>query len=342
MQADPVSFDPSSKTSRSWLTCGEELGLDRPKQTSDQHSWFVVMWLAGVDYFSSIAYQAGIALAAAGDLAPPRFWSLQLFFAPYRFIERSRRRSYAGQGSIAWLENLVTGWYSKLLVLVLLGFASTDFVITMSLGAADSAQHVVENPVLKPYVGRLHLAITIGLLVLLAAVFRKGFREAITLAISFGILFVLLNAIVVVRCLLELLRSPSVLANWRATLHSHGQGGGELFIASCLVFPQLALGLSGFETGVSVMPLIRGDAEDGNRRENREPDRATSPMRNRIRNTGKLLITAALLMSVLLIASSIVTTLSIPQAHILTTVQPRGRAMAYLAHKYLGSGFGSL
>jgi Rnf-Nqr subunit, membrane protein len=344
MQDDPVSFEPSSKTSQSWLTCGGELGLDRPEQPADQHSWFVVMWLTGVDYFSSIAYQAGIALAAAGDLAPIAtsvlvFVTLFCAVPVYREVAR---RSYAGQGSIALLENLVTGWYSKLLVLVLLGFAGTDFVITMTLSAADSAQHVTENPLLKPYVGHLHLAITIGLLVLLAAVFLKGFKEAITLAIGVGIPFILLNAIVVGRCLLEVMRSPSVWANWRAALHSHGQGWGELFIASCLVFPQLALGLSGFETGVSVMPLIKGDPEDANQRENREPDRAPSPPRGRIRNTGKLLITAALLMSVLLIASSIVTTLLIPPSAYLDHGPAKGRAIAYLAHRYLGNGLGSL
>jgi hypothetical protein len=70
MQDDPVLFGASRRTSRSGLTWGGKLGLDRPEQPSDQHSWFVVMWLTGVDYFSSIADQAGIALAAAGDLAP--------------------------------------------------------------------------------------------------------------------------------------------------------------------------------------------------------------------------------------------------------------------------------
>ena len=63
-----------------------------------------------------------------------------------------------------------------------------------------------------------------------------------------------------------------------------------------LLFPKLALGLSGFETGVAVMPLVRGDATDTE----------AAPL-GRIRNTKKLLLTAALIMSVMLMASSFVT-----------------------------------
>ena len=68
-----------------------------------------------------------------------------------------------------------------------------------------------------------------------------------------------------------------------------------------LVFPRLALGLSGFETGVSLMPLVRGDEGD-------DPERPTG----RIRNTGKLLTSAALIMSFFLITTTFVTAVLIP------------------------------
>ena len=104
-----------------------------------------------------------------------------------------------------------------------------------------------------------------------------------------------------------------------------------------LVFPKLALGLSGFETGVAVMPLVRGD----------RGRHAESPA-GRIRNTRRLLTTAALIMSVLLIGSSFVTTVLIPAEEFreATADQPagkaNGRALAYLAHAHLGEAFGTL
>ena len=90
-----------------------------------------------------------------------------------------------------------------------------------------------------------------------------------------------------------------------------------------MLFPKLALGLSGFETGVAVMPLINGEDLAG-----------------RIRNTRKLLVTAAVIMSVFLIATSFVTTLLIPPEKFKAGGEANGRALAYLAHQYLGNGFG--
>jgi hypothetical protein len=62
----------------------------------------------------------------------------------------------------------------------------------------------------------------------------------------------------------------------------------------------------------------------------------------RISNTRRLLATAAKIMSVFLLATSIVTTLLIPAADFQEGGAANGRAMAFLAHRYLGNGFGTL
>lgn len=338
---EPEEPKPHGTFLSRWFFSGRDLSIHNKEAAGQQHSWFAVMWLTGVDYFSSIAYQAGIALLAAGILAPVAtvvlvFVTLFCAVPVYREVAR---RSYAGQGSIALLEHLVKGWPSKLLVLVLLGFAGTDFVITMTLSAADSARHVVENPLIKPYAHHLHMAITIALLALLAIVFLRGFGEAIALAMAVAIPYILLNIAVILRCGLEIWHHPALLRNWHGALHANGQGWTGIFIASCFVFPRLALGLSGFETGVSLMPLIRGDEEEdaGKDKKNEE-----AVPKERIRNTGWLLLTAAVLMSMLLIGSSIVTTVLIPESAYREGGPASGRAMAYLAHEHMGRGFGSL
>src|SRR5205085_11466619 len=82
-----------------------------------------------------------------------------------------------------------------------------------------------------------------------------------------------------------------------------------------------------FETGVAVMPLVKGD-----------PDDTYKEPRGRIRNTRKLLLSAALIMSVMLIGSSLVTVVLIPEA---AFKQASGRALSYLAHGLLGEHFGT-
>ncbi len=317
-----------------WFFGGPDLVSRLEEKTTHQEPWYKVMWLTGVDYFSTLAYQAGIALIAASMLAPVATAVLVVVtlccaVPVYREVAR---RSYAGLGSIAMLENLLSGWWSKLFVLILLGFAGTDFVITMTLSAADSARHAAENPLFKPYIGHLHMAITITLLALLAIVFLRGFKEAINLAVAVAVPYMVLNAILMARCLMEIARHPSLLENWEAALTSHGASWSKILIAACIVFPRLALGLSGFETGVAVMPLIKGD----------EQNSKTGAPIARIRNTGKLLLTAAALMSVFLLSSSFVSTLLVPEPAYREHGEASGRALAYLAHLYLGHGFGTV
>jgi hypothetical protein len=165
-----------------WLARGEP--LDDHAGHVGAHPWWKVIWLTGVDYFSTLGYQPGIALLAAGAVAPIATIILVAvtLLGALPVYAQVAGRSYAGQGSIALLENLLKGWKGKALVLVLLGFAATDFVITMTLSAADAATHAIENPIFHPWLGEHQILVTLAVLVVLAVVFLKGFSEAIGLA----------------------------------------------------------------------------------------------------------------------------------------------------------------
>jgi len=320
-----------------WLRRGESVG-DHAEQGAATHPWWKVIWLTGVDYFSTLGYQPGIALLAAGAVAPIATVILVLvtLFGALPVYAQVAGRSYAGQGSIAMLENLLGGWKGKGLVLVLLGFAATDFVITMTLSAADAAKHAIENPFLRPVLGDHPILVTLAILTVLTAVFLKGFNEAIGLAAVAALPYLALNLVVLGRGALEVIENPALLAGWRSALDGHGSF--PLLIAGAvLVFPKLALGLSGFETGVSVMPLIDGGETD----RARKPQTGGAPM-GRVTNTRKLLLTAAVIMSGMLILSSVVTTLLIDPVDYREGGKASGRAIAFLAHRYLGPGFGTV
>ena len=308
--------------------------VDQEQETGTTYPWPRVLWLTGVDYFSTLGYQPGIALLAAGVLSVPATAILVAvtLFAAVPVYSEVAKRSYVGQGSIALLENLLPGWKSKVFVLVLLGFAATDFVITMTLSAADAARHAIANPFFHRILGDTPILVTLGLLFLLAIVFFLGFGEAIGLAQVVAVPYLLLNVIVVSRAAWEVLRNSATIHTWRIGLASRGDDWTAIFLVSALLFPKLALGLSGFETGVSVMPLISDEGRH---------DGDTVP-RGRIGSTRRLLVSAALIMSVMLLLSSAVTSLLIPPSEYQVDGPAAGRAIAYLAHQLLGKAFGTI
>ncbi|MCW2812508.1 MAG: amino acid transporter [Friedmanniella sp.] len=303
-----------------------------PARTEKTHRWWRVMCLTGVDYFSTLGYQPGIAALAAGAVSPIATLVLVALtlLGALPVYRRVAKESPHGEGSIAMLEHLLSFWKGKIFVLVLLGFAATDFLITMTLSAADATAHLIENPHLAPFLHDHRLAITLVLLALLGGVFLRGFGEAIGLAVGLVALYLVLNLVVIGVATARVMARPSLFSDWTTTL-TQQHGNPVMVVAVALVvFPKLALGLSGFETGVAVMPHVAGD-----------PDDDPAEPAGRIRGTRRLLTAAAVTMSVFLVASSTVTTLLIPAAEFAPGGAANGRALAFLAHAYLGGTFGS-
>lgn len=348
-----------------WLFRGvtEVEGPHEHEGKHHKHSWWKVMCLTGVDYFSTLGYQPGIAFLAASVLSPIATFILVLLtlFGALPIYRRVATESPHGEGSIAMLEELLSRWKGKLFVLVLLGFVATDFVITITLSAADATAHVIENPFVQAHAPFLNhpVLVTLVLVALLGVVFLRGFKEAIGIAVVLVAIYLFLNLVTITVALYHVVEHPELLANWTSAVFeshtSYGLSGAAAVIAiSLLVFPRLALGLSGFETGVAVMPLVKNP--------------------NRIENTKKLLMTAALIMSFMLIASSFATSVLIPPSEFCPAVEcgageqssrdvpqycacsdvdaalgtikdkgsANGRALAYIAHKYLGEIFGTV
>ncbi len=297
-----------------------------------QSFWLWVMCLTGVDYFSTLGYQPSIAFEAVGMLAPLATIvlvavTLGCALPVYRYVAGE---SPLGQGSISMLERLLRGWTAKFMVLILLGFAATDYVITKTLSAADAAEHLIHNPMWVDMPARMQdqMTVTMLLLVMLGAMFLRGFREVIAVAVVIVGVYLVLNLIVLASGLVFLVFHPSHVQTWYTAVatgnwHIEHSGSGLLaVVAACLLFfPKLALGLSGFETGVAVMPLVKGDPED-------DPHHPAG----RIRYTRKLLTTAAVIMSCMLLGSSIVTAMLIDPVALVTEGLASNRALAFIAH----------
>jgi hypothetical protein len=334
---------------------------DQPARRATEHYWLWVLCLIGLDYFSTLAYQPSITFQAAGRLGPIATGVVVLVtllgaLPIYLYLVK---RSHRGQGAIGMLERVVQGWRGKTLVLIMLGFAAVDFIMLKSISLADAAVHTLESddPGWQQALSRLAhwlqgLATTyflpeIGayftvqlvatlLLSVIGFVFwfllKDGFnRNAIALAVPLVMLFLLLNGIVLTAGLLHLADHPEVWHDWLERVQAgdwgvepplgHGLGWAGAVLVSVLVLPKLALGLSGFEMSMVVVPQVKGD-----------PDDPLHEPHGRIRNTRKVLIVAALIIAVFLLASSFVACLLIPPAAFMEGGRAADRAIAYLAH----------
>lgn len=319
MQAG-IHLNPSISQKKEKTSHNHKLG-----ESHHTAPWWQVMCLTGVDYFSTLGYQPGIAFLAAGVLSPvaTAIVVLLTFIGALPVYWVVAKESPNGQGSIAMLERLWPGWRGKTFVLTLLGFAATDFVITMTLSAADATAHLIENPIYHSFafLPRDPVVVTTVLLFCLASIFYMGFKEAIGVSVLLVVAYLGLTSAISVAAIRDLMAHPHLLTAWHGKLTALYPDPTRMALAAALVFPKLALGLSGFETGVSVMPLVEGE---------------------RVKNTRKLLLSAACIMGIFLLVSSLTTAVLIPQADFAPGGAANGRAISYLAHRYFGHDLGTI
>ena len=310
------------------------------------YAWWLVLCLVGLDYFSTLAYLPSLAVDEADKMAP--FAALGVvaltLFAALPVYLYVIGRSPHGHGATGLLEKHVTGWTGKILILFLLGFIATDFVVTRTLSTADAAKHLIHNPYWQTPVDWMtrhkdslraslpvalreplfdfwneQLVLTLLLSILGFVVYAfllRGFSRTFLYVSAFVVvLFLAVNGMVIGSGLVYLYHHPDLTTQFTDVVRYGGReiSAEELLFTLFLTlvqFPQLALGLGGFELSMASAPLVRG----------RPSDDPVQP-RGRIRNMRLLLVAAAVLMSLFLAGSVLVVTMLVPKA-LLHPAQP--------------------
>jgi hypothetical protein len=318
----------------------------------------------GVDYFSTLAYLPSIAAEAAGAWAPIAAGGIVLvtFLLALPVYWYVVSRATDGRGATGLLEDSTPGWRGKLIVLTMLGFAAADFVITRSLSLADAAIHLIHNPhgmrlltrwplpllsddhgLWPPLEYVLHrlaeprVTVTLGLSIIsfvLWQVLKRGITRRILIVTTAAVsCYLILSALVILSALAYIAHHSEIWQVWLDVVFVAHPSVGDATVPTSNAwpwvwvqivfwsFPQMALGLSGFEMIMNVVPRVSGGT-----------DNEFGAPAGRVRNTRKLMLTAASIMAVYLISAVLVTTLLVPQAELLPGGTATHRALAYLSH----------
>jgi hypothetical protein len=346
---------------------------DSPPESSEPPShpqpyraaWPWVLCVVGLDYLSTLGYMPSIAFDSAGRLAPLVMGVLALVtvlgaLPVYWYIAG---RSPNGQGVLALLERHIPGWTGKLLILVLLGFAATDFIFTRTFSTADAAEHLLHGPhpawqqalgqtadwyernkdvlpdgLSRALAGWSNRQLSATLLLLLAGmvvgiIFRRGIRgRFVQLAAVTVLLYAALNLLVIGSGVLFLADHPERVQQWWEAVRAgdwdarsaHAAGPVNAAALGATCVQLFPKVILGL-SGFEIIMLLMPLVKG---RPNDDP----AHPRGRIRNARKVLLAAALTMPLYLIAASFVTTLLIPPEAFRTSGQAANRALAYLAH----------